>query len=279
MKIGNIALTVVVSGLFILTLSNQNIMAHEKITQDAGRIQLGGFAPKFAEINDDILFGDIWNRKGLCPRDRSMVTVAALIGKGIIDSSLSHHLQFAKKNGLTRTEISEMLTHIAFYAGWPNAWGAFRLAKDVWADDEKNDGGKAAFQREMIFPIGEPNDAYAKYFVGKSYLARISTGQIPFSNVTFEPRCRNNWHIHRATNGGGQMLVCVAGRGWYQEWGKPARKLLPGDIVNIPANVKHWHGAAKDSWFAHLAFEIPGQNSSNDWLEAVNDNDYNSLEK
>ena len=254
-------------------------MAQEKITQNAGRTQLGEFAPKFAEINDDVLFGDIWNRSGLCPRDRSIITVATLIGKGIVDSSLIHHLQFAKKNGVSRKEISEMLTHIAFYAGWPNAWAAFRLAKEVWTEDEQADGGKAAFQREMIFPIGEPNTAYAKYFVGNSYLARISEGEIPFSNVTFEPRCRNNWHIHRATKGGGQMLVCVAGKGWYQEWGKPARQLLPGDVVNIPANVKHWHGATSDSWFAHLAFEIPGENASNEWLEAVGEEDYNSLGK
>ena len=118
--------------------------------------------------------------------------------------------------------------------------------------------GKAAFQREMIFPIGEPNTAYAKYFIGNSYLAPISKEQIPFSNVTFEPGCRNNWHIHHATKGGGQMLVCVAGKGWYQEEGKPAVQMLPGDVIHIPANVKHWHGAAADSWFAHLAFEVPG---------------------
>ena len=161
--------------------------------------------------------------------------------------------------------------------------------------------GKAAFQREMIFPIGEPNTAYAKYFIGNSYLAPISKEQIepntayakyfignsylapiskeqiPFNNVTFEPRCRNNWHIHHATKGGGQMLVCVAGKGWYQEWGKPAVQMLPGDVIHIPANVKHWHGAAADSWFAHLAFEVPGENTSNEWLEPVTDEEYNQL--
>ena len=184
-----------------------------------------------------------------------------------------------KQNGVTRTEISEILTHIAFYAGWPNAWGAFRLAKDVWADDSTADNGMAAFQREMIFPIGQPNTAYAKYFIGNSYLAPISSEQIPFNNVTFEPRCRNNWHIHHATRGGGQMLVCVAGRGWYQEEGKPAVQMLPGDVIHIPANVKHWHGAAADSWFAHLAFEIPGENASNEWLEPVTDEEYNQLGK
>lgn len=254
-------------------------MAQEKITQTAGHVQLGEFAPKFAELNDDVLFGQVWNRPGLSPHDRSMITIATLVGKGIIDSSLTHHLQFARQNGVTRTEISEMLTHITFYAGWPNAWGAFRLAKDVWAEDTEADGGKAAFQREMIFPIGEPNTAYAEYFIGNSYLAPISTEQVSFSNVTFEPGCRNNWHIHRASKGGGQMLVCVAGRGWYQEEGKPAVEMLPGDVIHIPANVKHWHGAAADSWFAHLAFEIPGENTSNEWLEPVTDEEYAEVNK
>ena len=148
-----------------LTINSQNIMAQEKITQTAGRTQLGEFAPKFAELNDDVLLGEVWNRKGLSPHDRSMITIATLVGKGIIDSSLGHHFEFAKKNGVTRTEISEMLTHIAFYAGWPNAWGAFRLAKEVWTDATAADDAKAAFQNEMIFPIGEPNTAYAKYFL------------------------------------------------------------------------------------------------------------------
>ncbi len=130
----------------------------------------------------------------------------------------------------------------------------------------------------MIFPIGEPNTAYARYFTGNSYLARISDAQIPFANVTFEPRCRNNWHIHKASNGGGQMLVGVAGRGWYQEEGKPARQILPGTVVHIPANVKHWHGAAADSWFAHLAFEIAGEDVSNEWLEPVTDEVYDRLD-
>ena len=135
----------------------------------------------------------------------------------------------------------------------------------------------AAFQKEMIFPIGEPNTAYAQYFSGRSYIARLSTEQIPFCNVTFEPGCRNNWHIHHASSGGGQMLVGVAGRGWYQEEGKPAQEILPGTVIHIPANVKHWHGAASDSWFAHLAFEIPGENVSNEWLDSVSDEEYDRL--
>lgn len=133
------------------------------------------------------------------------------------------------------------------------------------------------FQREMFFPIGEPNVEYAKYFSGKSYVARLSNEQVTFANVTFEPACRNNWHIHHATSGGGQMLIGVAGRGWCQKEGEAAQEILPGTIIHIPANVKHWHGAAKDSWFAHLAFEVPGENCSNEWLEPVDEEDYDRL--
>ena len=180
-------------------------MAQEKIKQTAGRTVLGDFAPKFAELNDDVLFGE------------------------------------------------------------------------VWAEDTNGEDAKAAFQREMIFPIGEPNAAYARYFTGNSYLAPISREQVYISNVTFEQGCRNNWHIHRAKKGGGQMLIGVAGRGWYQEEGKPAQEILPGTVIHIPANVKHWHGAAKESWFAHLAFEVPGENCSNEWLEPVSDEEYASI--
>ena len=253
-------------------------MAQEKIKQTAGRDQLGTFAPKFAELNDDVLFGEVWSRTDrLGLRDRSLVTITSLISQGITDSSLTFHLQSARNNGITRTEIAEIITHIGFYAGWPKAWAAFRLAKEVWAEDTNGEDAKAAFQREMIFPIGEPNAAYARYFTGNSYLAPISREQVYISNVTFEPGCRNNWHIHRAKKGGGQMLIGVAGRGWYQEEGKPAVEILPGTVIHIPANVKHWHGAAADSWFAHLAFEIPGEGSSNEWLEPVNDEAYNKI--
>lgn len=250
-----------------------------EVKQTAGRATLGEFAPKFAEMNDDVLFGEIWSRTDkLALRDRSIVTVTALVSSGIIDSSLTYHLHEAKKNGVTRTEIAEILTQVAFYAGWPKAWGAFRQALEVWKDDATADSDREKFAREIIFPIGEPNDAYAQYFIGQSYLAPLSATQMNIANVTFEPGCRNNWHIHHATKGGGQILVCVGGEGWYQEWGKPARKLHPGDVVNIPANVKHWHGAAKDSWFAHLAMSPDGENTSNEWLEPVSDEAYNSLE-
>ena len=131
---------------------------------------------------------------------------------------------------------------------------------------------KDEYQNTIFFPIGAPNDAYAKFFVGQSYLAPVSTEQVPIYNVTFEPGCRNNWHIHHAKNHGGQMLICVGGRGYYQEWGKEAVLMTPGTIVNIPPEVKHWHGAAPDSWFSHLAIEVPGEETGNEWLEAVDNN-------
>lgn len=268
----------IIIALVALAINGTTIMAQEKIKQTAGRNQLGEFAPKFAELNDDVLFGEVWNRTDkLGLRDRSLVTITSLISQGITDNSLVFHLQSAKKNGITRTEIAEIITHIGFYAGWPKAWAAFNLAKGVWAEDTAGEDAKAAFQREMIFPVGEPNTAYAAYFTGNSYLAPISREQVTVFNVTFEPGCRNNWHVHRAKTGGGQMLIGVAGRGWYQEEGKPAVEILPGTVIHIPANVKHWHGAAADSWFAHLAFEVPGDETSNEWMEPVTDEEYNKL--
>lgn len=256
---------------FILLISNTMAYSQSKIIQTAGKEQLGEFAPKFAELNDDVLFGEVWSRTDkLSLRDRSLVTITSLVSQGITDNSLTYHLQSAKNNGITRTEIAEILTHVAFYAGWPKAWGAFRLAKEVWTDAADN---QPAFQGEMIFPAGEPNP-YGQYFTGQSYLAVISEEQVPIINVTFEPGCRNYWHIHHAATGGGQMLVGVAGRGWYQEEGKPAQEILPGMVIHIPAGVKHWHGAASDSWFAHLAFEVEGTDTSTEWCSPVTDEEY-----
>ena len=129
---------------------------------------------------------------------------------------------------------------------------------------------------DPIFELGEENP-FGQYFVGQSYLKMLCTEGVGIGNVTFEPGCRNNWHIHHAQKGGGQILLCTAGKGWYQEWGKPAQQLHPGDVVKIPAGVKHWHGAAKDSWFAHLSVEVPGEETSNEWLEPVDDQSYNVL--
>lgn len=132
--------------------------------------------------------------------------------------------------------------------------------------------------KEMsVFSTGDKNEAYAKYFTGQSYLNMLSLDQVVVGNVTFEPGTRNWWHIHHSKSGGGQKLLCTAGRGYYQEWGCVARELHPGDVVHIPAGVKHWHGAAPDSWFQHLAIEVPGEDCSNEWCEPVTDAEYCKL--
>jgi len=256
-----------------------------KVVQTAGRDALGNIAPEFAHLNDDILFGEVWSRNDrLSLRDRSIITVVTLIAKGMVDSSFTYHMQNAMKNGVSREEMAEILTHEAFYAGWPNAWAAFRTMKEVYGE---NPDGKAEtamtreeFEKINVFGTGAPNDAYAKYFTGKSYLNPLTReGEpLPMFNVTFEPGCRNNWHIHHAKTGGGQILIVTAGRGWYQEEGKEAVELLPGAVVEIPANVKHWHGAAADSWFSHITFEIPGSDTGNEWCEPVTDDAYGRLQ-
>lgn len=251
----------------------------KKITQTAGRTQLGNFAPDFAHFNDDILFGENWNNQDIDLKTRSIITVVSLVSQGVTDSSLKYHLQNAKNHGVTKEEIAAVLTHNAFYSGWPKAWAAFNIAKEVWTEDghQAAISEKDKYAQTIMFPIGEPNIAYAKYFIGQSYLAPVSTNQVKMFNVTFEPKCRNNWHIHHAKSGGGQMLIAIGGRGYYQEWGKEPVEMNPGDVINIPANVKHWHGAAPDSWFSHIAVEVDGVETSNEWLEPVTDAEYNKL--
>ena len=138
---------------------------------------------------------------------------------------------------------------------------------------------KEEFEKQNVFGLGDENVAYAKYFVGNSYLNPLTKTEdnVHLSNVTFESGCRNNWHIHHAKSGGGQLLICTAGEGWYQEYGKEAVSLTPGTVIVIPANVKHWHGAKKDSWFSHIAMEIAGEECSNEWCEPVDENEYNNL--
>ena len=249
----------------------------EKIVQTAGREQLGGFAPMFAHLNDDVLFGEVWNEDALSVKTKCVITVVSLMASGITDSSLTYHLQNAKNHGVTKEEIAAIITHAAMYVGWPKGWAVFRLAKEVWNEDTEAVSEKEKYQSTIFFPIGAPNDAYAQYFSGQSYLAPLSNRQVTFFNVTFEPGCRNNWHIHHAKSGGGQILICVGGRGYYQEWGKEAVEMTPGSVVNIPAEVKHWHGAAPDSWFSHIAIEVAGEETSNEWCEPVSDEEYGKL--
>lgn len=239
-----------------------------KIVQTAGRDQLGSFAPEFAHYNDDVLFGENWNNGDLDLKTRSIITVVALMSQGITDSSIKYHIQNAKNNGVTQKEIAAVITHVAFYAGWPKAWAVFNLAKEIYNDQIPVISDKDRYQNSIFFPIGEPNP-YGEFFEGQSYLAPVTTEQIPVFNVTFEPGCKNHWHIHHASKGGGQMLICVGGRGYYQEWGREPVEMTPGTVINIPANVKHWHGAADDSWFSHLAIEIAGEEASTEWCEKV----------
>ncbi|HIY08317.1 MAG TPA: cupin domain-containing protein [Firmicutes bacterium] len=140
---------------------------------------------------------------------------------------------------------------------------------------------KSEFDKENVFGQGQANTAFAQYFIGNSYLNPLTapgSSAVSLANVTFEPGCRNNWHIHHAKTGGGQLLICTAGSGWYQEEGKAAVSLEPGTVITIPAEVKHWHGAKKDSWFSHIAVEVPGEETSNEWLEPVDEDAYNGLE-
>jgi len=158
----------------------------------------------------------------------------------------------------------EIVTHIAFYVGWPNAWAVFPLVREVYAEEK-------SASSDSLFGLGEPNVMYSRYFIGNSYLKSLNLNGVNIFNVTFEPGCRNNWHIHHA---GGQVLLCTDGEGWFQEWGDPARKLLPGDVMYIKPEVRHWHGASRDSWFTHIAIEVPAQGGNTEWLDPVDDSQY-----
>ncbi len=238
--------------------------------QEAGRKGLGDLAPKFAELNDDVLFGEVWSRTDkLSLKIRCIITVVALMSKGIFDNSLKYHIINAKNHGVSKVEMVEIITHVAFYVGWPNAWAVFPLVREAYQDEK--------VKNEPMFGLGDPNVNYAKYFIGNSYLNLLNKEGVFIANVTFEPGCRNNWHIHHSKENGGQILLCTDGEGWYQEEGKEARKLVPGDVVYIPREVKHWHGATKDSWFSHIAIEVPGVEYSNEWCEPVSDEEYSKL--
>lgn len=209
------------------------------------------FHPQLDEYLKAHLFGDIFARDNVSWRDREILTVAALAARPETKPQMNAHLNIAMINGLTQQQGDFIVKRVVCPSDpalLPSDWSAF--------------------------PVGDPNDAYAKYFIGRSYLAVLSKTQVFTCAVTFEPGCRNNWHIHHASKGGGQILIVTAGEGYYQAWGEPARRLRKGDTVNIPAGVKHWHGAAPDSWFQHLALEVPGEDSSNEWLEPVDDEAY-----
>jgi len=234
------------------------------------------FAPTIDRFLKAHLFGDIFQRDVLNWQDRELSTVAALANIEGVNAQLQGHMVIGMHNGLTPEQLREVVNVLKAKCGLKVAENAgFVLDQVLKHTKEKNmsqqhddadNGG--------IFPRGNLNEAYARYFTGTSYLNMLSTERVFIGNVTFEPGCRNFWHIHHK---GGQILLVTAGRGWYQEWGRPARELRSGDVVNIPPETKHWHGAAKDSWFAHVAVEVPAEGGSNEWLEPVSEEEYKRL--
>lgn len=212
-------------------------------TQLAGQPFNYTFCPQNDYYLKAHLFGDIFAGNQLTAADREIVTVAALSGLNGVTPQLEAHKKGAVNFGNSQELVDELCEWL----------------------------GKEGYTLKSDWPKGEPNTAYAQYFIGNSYLAPMGT----MVNVTFEPRCRNNWHIHHKQV---QVLVCVAGRGWYQEWGKEPVELKPGVVIEIPAEAKHWHGAAKDSWMQHLTYHKDIQEgASNEWLEPVTDEVYDKL--
>ncbi len=220
------------------------------------------------------LFGDIFASPVLTAAQRELATIGALSALEAVEPQLVAHVSGSRNMGVTDDQLRQLPQVLAAKVGADAAYRVQCAVANVLVDSAL--AAECKTPAELPFEAGEPNTAYAKYFIGNSYLASLASGdgKLPVHNVTFEPKCRNNWHVH---HGGGQILICVAGRGWYQEWGKPARELHVGDVVDIPADVKHWHGAARDSWFQHIALEVPGEDKSNEWLEPVTDEEYNKL--
>ena len=221
-------------------------------TELMGRVFNYDFAPATDYYLKAHLFGDIFARDNLTYADRELVTVSALSAMQGVEPQLAAHINGARNMGVTEAQLQGIVVALATQVGFEEAGRLAGLLQTEW-------------------PQGQPNDKYAQFFVGQSFLHSYAG----ISNVTFEPRCRNNWHIH---HGAVQVLICVSGKGWYQEWGKPAVPLTPGTVIAIPEGVKHWHGAATDSWMQHLALhtqEQPG--ASNEWLEPVSDEQYDSL--
>ena len=209
------------------------------------------FHPQLDEYLKAHLFGDIFARDNVDWRTRELATIAALAARSETEPQMKSHIGIGKVNGVTDEQAKAIVARVRCPedpAQLPPDWSSI--------------------------PVGEPNTAFAKYFIGRSFLHKLTLDQVPAFGVTFEPACRNNWHIHHATKGGGQILIVTAGEGYYQEWGKPARRIRKGDTVNIPAGVKHWHGAAPDCWFQHIALEVPGEGGRNEWLESVDDKAY-----
>lgn len=217
------------------------------------------------------LFGDIFAGDILTHAERELATISALSSIEGLAPQLISHISGSRNMGLKDEEIHSIATVLKENVGNIESYRNAKATAIVY--NEKFKEGRPI--ENLAFPIGQLNTAYAKYFIGNYYLTPYKTDGVNTSNVTFEPGCRNNWHVHHKT---GQILICVAGEGWYQEEGKKPQKLHPGDVVNIPAEVKHWHGATKDSWFQHIAQSISMEGAGTTWLEPVDDEYYNTLD-
>jgi len=229
------------------------------------------FAPQADYYLKAHLFGDIFASDVLSESDREIVTVSALSAIDGVESQLISHVGGALNMGVQVEELELIPEVLDKEVG---SMEAFRARKAIAGILQKpfNEGAPVDFS---VWPKGELNTAYAKYFIGDSYLALMDTQNGGPINVTFEPRCRNNWHTHHQCV---QVLICVSGRGWYQEEGKEAVEMTEGSVIAIPEGVKHWHGAAKDSWFQHLIYNTRvGEDASNEWLEPVTDEEYDKL--
>lgn len=239
-------------------------------TQLSGKPFNYAFAPATDYYLKAHLFGDVFARDVLTHAQREWVTVSALTAVEGVAPQLKAHVSGSRNMGVKDEELRALPALLSARVGEAESWRCRCALSAVLGDglpDVEPLLGNA-------FPKGEPNVAYAKYFTGNSYLAPLLKEDLPLSNVTFEPGCRNNWHIHHKCV---QILICVGGEGWYQEWGKPARRLKAGDVVRIPAEVKHWHGATAKSWFQHIAAHVSQEGASNEWLEPVDDELYNAL--
>ncbi len=231
--------TILSDSLLVGTQNQTNLVGTEV------KGSLFDFAPQIDQYLKAHLFGDIFSRNIISWRTRELATIAMLAVRNGVESQLQAHINIGKHNGLKDSEITEVLS----------------LARQQAA-------------KNVLFGFGAPNTTYAKYFIGNSYLQPLNDKGVQIANVTFEPKCRNNWHIHHK---GAQILMVVSGRGWYQEWGKEASEIKAGDVVYIAPSIKHWHGAAKDSWMTHIAIAEPAENASTEWLEEVSDEQYNLL--
>ena len=227
------------------------------------------FAPQTDYYLKAHLFGDIFARNNLSFADREIVTVSAISALPGCEPQLMAHISGARNMGVTDAQLHEIPLVLQQRVGEAEANRAKKMMAQVFNEPKPTAVETVDFN---VWPKGNPNDAYAQYFIGNSYLADMGGG---IFNVTFEPGCRNNWHVHHKQV---QVLICVAGRGWYQEWGKEPVEMTPGTVIAIPAEAKHWHGAARDSWFQHLTYHKDVQpGASNEWLEPVTDDVYNKV--